>query len=309
MHIHNLINGTIKMMKEHYYCVAEFIFTITLSEQLNIDNLLPSFKSFRCERDKSKEKLFNLIAVSHPLYPIKESTYIHEEIINDMGYIHLIGTTEGYRIEIRFNEDSPVHHMQINTYFSFAIASINWTDPNAGNVLCSLLRIIYSQAVLFKNAISLHASVVSTEGKAYLFMGKSGIGKSTHSKLWIKNIIGSELLNDDNPTIRIKDDKAKVYGTPWSGKTPCYKNKAYPIAGMVRLYQAKENTFTHQENIDAFITLLPGCSIIKQDETLHNILCETLIQFTNKVKIGKLSCLPEKEAAFLCFEEITNKIK
>lgn len=86
-------------------------------------------------------------------------------------------------------------------------------------------------------------------------MGKSGTGKSTHSLLWMKYIQGTELLNDDNPTLRIVDGKVYAYGTPWSGKTPCYKSLSYPVGGMVRLKQAPVNRFVRQQEVEAFIAL------------------------------------------------------
>ena len=293
-------------MKEYNYCVANFLFTITLPQHLNIDELLPSFIDFKCEKGIQAEKIFNFTAISLPLHPIKEKTWVQEEIINDMGYIYLQGLSEGYRVDIQFTKNSITHSMQMNTHFSFAVGAIKWEDPNAGNILCSMIRIVYSQAIIYRNAISLHASVINLKGNAYLFMGKSGTGKSTHSNLWIENIVGSELLNDDNPTIRIIDKMIIAYGTPWSGKTPCYKNKQYPVKGIVRLSQAKENNYSHLKNIDAFIAILPGCSVIQQDELLHNKLCETLIQITKTTNIGRLECLPTRESALLCFEEITN---
>ena len=63
-------------------------------------------------------------------------------------------------------------------------------------------------------------------------MGKSGTGKSTHSRLWLENVPGATLLNDDNPIVRLTLVGAIVYGSPWSGKTPCYKNESAPLAGV-----------------------------------------------------------------------------
>ncbi|MBO6066250.1 MAG: transposase, partial [Lachnospiraceae bacterium] len=83
----------------------------------------------------------------------------------------------------------------------------------------------------------MHASVTMHAGKGYLFLGKSGTGKSTHSQLWINNIEGCELLNDDNPVLRVEDDgSVRVYGSPWSGKTPCYRNLDVPVGAIVDLH-------------------------------------------------------------------------
>ena len=135
-------------------------------------------------------------------------------------------------------------------------------------------------------------------------MGKSGTGKSTHSALWLKHIPGCTLLNDDNPAVRLVGDGAVAYGTPWSGKTPCYRNLSYPIGGMVRLSQAPANRFVRRREVDAFVVLYPGCSVITDDERLNGALCDTLARLTERVTVGTLECLPDEAAATLCWQNL-----
>ena len=105
--------------------------------------------------------------------------------------------------------------------------------------------------------------------KGYLFLGKSGTGKSTHSQLWLKHIPGTELLNDDNPAVRLINDEVIVYGTPWSGKTPCYKNKQVPIGAFVKLEQYPENIIRREPPLKAFATLLTSTSSMLWDKPLY----------------------------------------
>ena len=64
----------------------------------------------------------------------------------------------------------------------------------------------------------LHSAVLTFEGNAYAFLGRSGIGKSTHTALYTAHIKGSEILNGDKPIIARTGDEFIAYGTPWSGK-------------------------------------------------------------------------------------------
>lgn len=93
-------------------------------------------------------------------------------------------------------------------------------------------------------AIAIHSSTIECEGRAVLFLGESGTGKSTHTRLWQEHIPGARLLNDDSPIIRMYQGQATAFGSPWSGKTPCYRNISRPIAGIVRLSQAPANEIT-----------------------------------------------------------------
>ena len=281
----------------YIYKVAGFRFSVRVPAELDMESLLPSFLPFRCEEEG--EELFHLDAF-HASLPEDGTAVQWEESVNDMGYTRLMKTDNGYRIHIRFTEQGVEHVLQTNPRFTKVQAVIHWNDPYAGQVLCSMLRMVYSMAVVYHRAISIHASVVHLDGKAYLFMGKSGTGKSTHSALWQATFEGCELLNDDNPTLRLTAEGVMAYGTPWSGKTPCYKNSCFPLAGMVRLRQAQQNRYTEQKDITAFITVLPGCSVIRKDTQQYDTLCATLLEVIEKVKVGTLECLPDRDAAMVC---------
>lgn len=223
-----------------------------------------------------------------------------ENTLSDMGYVSLYKEAEGYCVTLSAEQGGTLHVMQADRCFSVVSVFLHEEDKRAGHALSSLLRIAYSQAVLYRDAVSIHASAVFCENQAFLFMGKSGTGKSTHSALWLKYIPGTELLNDDNPTLRIVNGRVYAYGTPWSGKTPCYKPLSYPVGGMVRLKQASVNRFVRQQEVEAFIALFPGCCVIHQDAELRACLYDTLIRMVEQVPVGVLECRPDEEAALLC---------
>lgn len=291
-------------MTDYYFCVAGFMFKVSLPPLVDVSKLLPSFMPFRCEYGDALNLLFCFTTLSVPASLRGSAVCVLEESLNDMGHIHLYSDNGGYYIEMNYTADGDRHSMQANAEFSEICASLCWTDPHVGDVLSSMLRIAFSQAILSRNAISVHAAAVCHEGKAFLFMGKSGTGKSTHAALWMKRFAGCELLNDDNPIVRVVGNEVIAYGSPWSGKTPCYRNLAFPVKGIVRLRQAPANRFMRRENVDAFITLMPGCSVIRQDERLSGCLYDTLVQISENVVVGLLECLPDEEAAQLCRDEI-----
>ena len=151
-----------------------------------------------------------------------------------------------------------------------------------------------------KQAIAIHSSVIECKGRGVLFLGESGTGKSTHTRLWREHIEGARLLNDDSPIIRIVDGEARVYGSPWSGKTPCYKSRYVPVAGLCRLSQAPYNTIRRLSTIAAIGALLPSCPPqYAHDEHLQDAICCTLGEILRRVPAYHLECLPNGEAAEL----------
>lgn len=291
------------MLKDYYYKVAGFTFVTSLPEDKDIHCLLPSFVPFCQDTTNGQcdgEEMLFCLTVSDMPVPMPEDARILEEAENDMGHVRLSEVENGYMVELNNREDTPVHVLRANRTFTAVRACLHWNDPYAGDALCALLRITYSLAILPHGGISIHAAAVVLNGRAYLFMGKSGTGKSTHAALWQRCFAGCELLNDDNPTVREENGQITVYGTPWSGKTPCYRNLDYPLGGVVRLRQAGENRFEVRMDDEAFVLLLPGCSAIRSDRTMCENLYDTLAQMVSTVKTGELECLPDEEAALLC---------
>lgn len=173
--------------------------------------------------------------------------------------------------------------------------------------LNNCLMMMYAFAAASLGTLMIHASVVIHEGKGYIFLGKSGTGKSTHSRLWLEHIADTELLNDDNPILKIEQDgSVRVYGSPWSGKTPCYKNESVPLSAIVRLQQAPHNAIRRHYTVQAFASLKPTCSTMPWDERIHNATCYTIAQIVEKTASYTLDCMPNKAAAELCFNSITD---
>ncbi len=164
------------------------------------------------------------------------------------------------------------------------------------------LMVLYALATAPFKTVLFHAAVVSFNGRGYMFLGKSGTGKSTHARLWLKHIEGTELLNDDNPVVRYYDDGrgAVVYGSPWSGKTPCYKNLEYPLGGIVLLAQAPYNKLVRLSGLESYAALITSISGKRWDKAVADGLHATENALAKNVPVWHLECLPDEAAAKLC---------
>ena len=163
------------------------------------------------------------------------------------------------------------------------------------------MMILFALATADKGTVLFHAAVVSHQGRGYMFLGPSGTGKSTHARLWLKHIDGTELVNDDNPVVR----DGVVYGSPWSGKTPCYRNVKARLGALTLIERATRNSIERLGPVQAFATLLPACSSMKWDSTIYNHLCDTLSHIIETTAVYTLHCLPDEEAAVLCHHTLT----
>lgn len=163
----------------------------------------------------------------------------------------------------------------------------------------------YNISFAMRRTIAIHASVITCEGKALLFLGESGTGKSTHTRIWCQHISGAALLNDDSPVLRVVEGCPVVFGTPWSGKTPCYKNESYPLAAIVRLKQAPYNRISELSVLRALGAVYPSCPPeLMKDSELSDAICMTISDVLQQVPVYALECLPDPDAAGLVYHTI-----
>ena len=150
------------------------------------------------------------------------------------------------------------------------------------------------------DTVAIHSSCIVYENKAVLFLGESGTGKSTHTSLWRRHIEGAILLNDDSPILRVEEGKVWAYGSPWSGKTPCYKDERYELQGCVRLSQAPYNQIKQLTILQAYGAIHPSCPPeFAYDDKLYDSVSGFINKLLSAVPFYHLACLPNDEAALL----------
>lgn len=149
----------------------------------------------------------------------------------------------------------------------------------------------------------LHSSAVELDGKAYLFSGRSGEGKSTHTRLW-QQIFGeaAQVFNDDKPALRRMDGRWFAYGTPWCGKDGINQNKKVPLAGICFLKQANQNSIRRLSNQEALQRILGQTVWRFRDVKRLDQLLRYLDDLVGRIPVYELENRPEPEAARLSFD-------
>ena len=111
----------------------------------------------------------------------------------------------------------------------------------------------------FESSLEEMLTTIDYKGNGIAFLAPSGTGKSTHTGLWKKYYPDDvTVINDDSPAVKLVDDRLKMYGTPWSGKTSINANRCVDLNAIVFLRQAHENSIRRVENpIEALQVILP----------------------------------------------------
>ena len=294
--------------KSYFFNIAELNVKITFKESRhNSMLLLPSFAPFKTA-EEGKDLFFHL-TIDDDLPPVREGKTRIDNFDTGNGHTVVDKLQDGgYQYIIKDINDADCCLLQTNKDFDDCRCALNGNYNMRCFGLNNALMLIFAFAGSHRKTLLIHASLVRNNGWGYAFIAKSGTGKSTQVSNWLKYIPGSDLMNDDNPIIRVLDDgKPYIYGGPWSGKTPCYRNVKAPLGAITRIDRAQQNSVERLKPVEAFASVLPSCSSMKWDKEIFNNVCNTVTRIVETTGIFILHCLPDKESAIVCHKEISKQ--
>lgn len=299
--------------KTYYFRVADFNIRIVFKSSgekkdgayENGLHLIPSLIPFQIDRIGNDDPLFELVVdddlrprPKQEREPIKTfdtgngDTIV--DLLNDGGYQYIVKDIQKKDCCLLITNKNFDHcQCALNGNFNMRRFGIN-----------NALMLVFAFSSSRFQTVLMHASLVRQNGYGYAFIAKSGTGKSTQVSMWLRYLPGCDLMNDDSPIVRIIDNQAYIYGSPWSGKTPCYRNTKAKLGAITQIDRAKVNSVEPLAPIQAFTTLLPACSSMKWDVDIYHHSCDTITKLLETTGIYTLHCLPNREAAEVCNKAI-----
>lgn len=149
------------------------------------------------------------------------------------------------------------------------------------------------------NVFLMHSSVIEVDGYAYAFTAKSGVGKSTHTALWLKNVPHARVLNGDKPLFRVEEDGSiTAFGTPWNGKENWGENISAQLAAVCFIERGEQNSIRRAPEDDAIGRLMHQLYLRGSRDSVNRqlVLMDALVR---AVPYYILSCNISDEAALL----------
>ncbi len=310
-------------MMRTYYCVAGHMFAVEVSDHMLLTHL-SNYEPFRVEIDNCDDEIFVLrILRSELLNEQQLSDYSHiftDNSEEDMPRVELyqdVNNQFGRLIRVSQIANSPICcELKCDDLFTRGMLHIapNYRDIRFCIDNALMLMFAFRTAPLM--TLEMHAAVVvkggdeamkreGDEARGYLFLGHSGTGKSTHARQWLQAFPDAWLLNDDNPILRVMDDgEVRVYGSPWSGKTPCYKNAHARVGGIITLSQAPYNELQPLTLPQAYAYMLSSASGLKMERQMADQLYNSIKHVITHVACCHLNCLPNTDAAEVCYQGV-----
>jgi hypothetical protein len=158
----------------------------------------------------------------------------------------------------------------------------------------SALRIFHTVVLAAKGGFLLHAASAIRNGKAFLFAGPSGAGKTTISRSAPPNAV---LLTDEVSYIRKRGDGYVAFGTPFAGELAKFgENVSAPVAALYLLQKGAENRIESVHPTDAVRALMTNILFFADDQDLVRLVFQSACQFVERVNVQRLTFVPNASA-------------
>ncbi len=147
----------------------------------------------------------------------------------------------------------------------------------------------------------MHSAVVAVDGKAYVFMAKSGVGKSTHIRLWLK-LFGERatVVNGDKPMFSFEGETLNVHGSPWKGKEGYGERITVPVGAVCFLERGENNSVERASEADIVEKIFHQVLLPENVEDI-TVFMSVINRIVKAVPFYKLKCNMDIEAARVAF--------
>lgn len=173
---------------------------------------------------------------------------------------------------------------------------------NSRHITSFLCQLFYTHAVQ-RHIIYLHSSLIDFQGRGLMFLGPSGIGKTTQAELWNK-YRDALIINGDVVFVQEAEDTFLGWGTPWHGSSPYCENASVPVHAMIVLKQSSENSIRELTGFEKVTAVSTSVFYPRWLENGMELCLETLDHFLSRVPVYELSCRPDEDAVKLTEEAV-----
>ncbi len=162
---------------------------------------------------------------------------------------------------------------------------------------------LFYAGLIRHGGLMLHASAVVVDGACYAFSADRGIGKSTHTELWLREFAdrGAYILNDDKPALKLANGSFTAWGTPFSGVNDISVNRSVPLKAIAFVERSQTNSIERLTAGQAIPRLFKQ-TVRPAEEALMNRLLDTVQQLVKTVPLYLLRCNTEPQAAQLAYQ-------
>ena len=255
---------------------------------------LPSpFMAFVRQKTEPAELRFT-VDESFPSDPA-EPVFRAENFMWNSFYRRADGGLDWYRRN--GEEEEPGIRLHILDNWSSLVLSRNRATPPRfrGEKLAFECGCAFNYAMLAHDGCVFHGVVMEHEGKGILVTARSGVGKTTHTRLW-RDCENALILNGDRSLCRRIDGKWYAYGMPWCGTSGEYINRRVPISCIVELRRGETNRVEEVSPFEASMYLLERIFAPVWEPELREKAVDSCRELGSAIPVLRLSCRPDPDS-------------
>jgi len=157
----------------------------------------------------------------------------------------------------------------------------------AANLSVSLMenffRVYFSYYLLLNEALLLHSAGMELGGKGFLFVGQSGAGKSTISRL-LRNY--GEIYSDDLVAVDLSKEDTQILSTPFRGEETIWvgRQTGTRLVRVFFLIKSDKNEIVPVERGYAVAKLFANSPFVNSDDEMVDLLVERINSLLERVE-------------------------
>lgn len=262
------------------------------------------------------------------IYIEKETEDKQENLIDYKLNIGDVGINSQHTLVVNFNE-GPVPYkiyrtnsgeylwIRQNYYKEIHLAyriSEDWgkwelvvdNSGNQGSDSFNELSYIFPYSILSKSGIMFHGVVMEWQGKGIIVCAHSGVGKTTHTRMW-RDSEKALIINGDRGLCYEEQGEWYTCGAPWNGSSGEVLNRSIKLTAIVVLEQAEMNQITMLPPLQGAFELIQLAFAPPWEETLLNFSLDHINDIVQKIPVYKLRCRADLEAVAVLKNELLRR--
>lgn len=227
--------------------------------------------------------------------PFQSSHILYDE---GSGFFHrqVLRAEDGGTLWQYVRSKSSHVHLQYAVSPTWDTITLLYDDTNTAEQLAlEYLGQMMPAVMLNHEALTFHGVLMEHEGRGIILSADSGVGKTTHARLW-RDCEQALILNGDRAVCKKADGVWTGCGLPWSGTSGEHINRSVSIAALVVLERGEKNEAQRITGLEAFGSMWPNVLHPEWDETLTDTALKLADDFLCAIPVIRLCCRPDSDA-------------
>lgn len=161
----------------------------------------------------------------------------------------------------------------------------------------------YTQLLFWLGTATMHSSCIEVDGKAVLFAGDKGAGKSTQAELWSR-YRSAQIINGDRIALKVSQNGVTAYGIPFCGSSKIALNRVLDVKAIVLPCKSNTEFVQRLGTIDAFKRLIGNFTYNSEDPVQTNTAIDIVKHIAENVPVFCLMCRPDENSVKMLEEQL-----